>query len=79
MADLTIKPVAAAGNKLILQDQAGGAVLTTADSGATINGAPTIANLSNLSGTLPSGVDVKTAGGQAMVFLATVTLSLIHI
>ena len=36
MADLTIKPVGAAGNKLILQDQAGGAVLTTADSGATI-------------------------------------------
>ena len=35
MPDLTIKPVAAAGNKLILQDQAGGAVLTTADSGAT--------------------------------------------
>ena len=35
MPDLTIKPVAAAGNKLILQDQAGGAVLTTADSGAS--------------------------------------------
>ena len=36
MPNLTIKPVAAAGNKLILQDQAGGAVLTTADSGVTI-------------------------------------------
>tara|TARA_Y100000590_G_scaffold24674_1_gene28083 strand:+ start:1554 stop:2222 length:669 start_codon:yes stop_codon:yes gene_type:complete len=36
MPNLTIKPVGAAGNKLILQDQAGGAVLTTADSGATI-------------------------------------------
>ena len=36
MPDLTIKPVAAAGNKLILQDQAGGAVLTTADAGATL-------------------------------------------
>ena len=35
MPDLTIKPVAAAGNKLILQDQAGGAVLTTGDSGVT--------------------------------------------
>ena len=35
MPDLTIKPVAAAGNKLILQDQAGGSVLTTGDSGVT--------------------------------------------
>ena len=77
MADLIIKPQNTSGDKLILQDQAGQAVLTTADSGATIANAtlttPTIANLSNLSGTLPSGVDVKTAGGQAMVFLATVT------
>ena len=56
MPDLTIKPVAAAGNKLILQDQAGGAVLTTADSGATIatgvTGSPTIA-LTNA--TFPAG------------------------
>ncbi len=36
MPDLTIKPNAGSGNKLIFQDQAGGAVLTTADSGATI-------------------------------------------
>ena len=36
MPDFIIKPVAAAGNKLILQDQAGNAVLTTTDSGATI-------------------------------------------
>ena len=35
MPDLTIKPVAAAGNKLILQDQAGDPVLTTGDSGVT--------------------------------------------
>ena len=35
MPNLTIKPVAAAGNKLILQDQSGGAVLTTGDSGVT--------------------------------------------
>ena len=34
MPDLIIKPEATSGNKLILQDQAGGAVLTTADSGA---------------------------------------------
>ena len=36
MPDLIIKPTATSGNKLILKDQAGGAVLTTADSGATL-------------------------------------------
>ena len=35
MPDLIIKPTATSGNKLILKDQAGGAVLTTADSGVT--------------------------------------------
>ena len=35
MPDLIIKPQATSGNKVIIQDQAGGAVLTTADSGAT--------------------------------------------
>ena len=48
MPDLIIKPEATSGNKLILQDQAGGAVLTTADSGATLG---TISG-----GTLESGV-----------------------
>ena len=36
MGNLIIKGKGGAGNKLILQDQAGGAVITTADSGATI-------------------------------------------
>ena len=45
MPDLIIKPTTTSGNKLILQDQAGGAVLTTADTGATIGGA-TIINTS---------------------------------
>ena len=36
MADLTIKPQAGNSNKLILQDQQGGAVLSTSTSGATI-------------------------------------------
>jgi len=48
MPDLIIKPTATSGNKLILKDQAGGAVLTTADSGATLG---TISG-----GTLTSGV-----------------------
>lgn len=57
MPDLIIKPTATSGNKLILKDQAGGAVLTTADSGATIANAtlttPTIANMANC--TFPAG------------------------
>ena len=36
MANLIIKPQNVSGDKVIIQDQAGGAVLTTADSGATI-------------------------------------------
>ena len=70
MANLTIKPVAAAGNKLILQDQAGAAVLTTGDSGATIAsgvtggaglsgstslGTVTVGNLSNTAIVYPTG------------------------
>ena len=39
MADLIIKPATGDGNKLILQDKDGGAVLTTADSGATVTNA----------------------------------------
>ena len=36
MVDLVIRPTVGAGNKIILKDQADGAVLTTEDSGATI-------------------------------------------
>ena len=61
MPDLIIKPTATSGNKLILQDQAGGAVLTTADSGATIANAtlttPTIASMANC--TFPTGVIIN--------------------
>ena len=37
MANMIIRPAAGTGNKVIVQDQAGGAVLSTADSGATFN------------------------------------------
>ncbi len=51
MPDLIIKPKAGSGNKVILKDQGGGAVLTTADLGATIANAtlttPTIASMAN--------------------------------
>ena len=36
MANMIIRPAAGTGNKVIVQDQAGGAVLTTADAGADI-------------------------------------------
>ena len=36
MADLIIKPLTGAGNTVKIQDQAGGAILTSADSGATL-------------------------------------------
>lgn len=37
MADLIIKPTAGSGNKLIFKDQAGNPIITTADSGGTID------------------------------------------
>jgi hypothetical protein len=59
MPDLIIKPENTSGNKLILKDQAGGAVLTTSDSGATL-GNSTQDNITRLgtvtTGTLQSGV-----------------------
>ena len=63
MPDLIIKPAAQSGNKVIIQDQAGGAVITTADSGATITSAtltsptintPTIATPTISGDVLPS-------------------------
>ena len=64
MPDLIIKPENTSGNKLILKDQAGGAVLTTADSGATIANAtltaPTVADMSNC--TFPTGHVLQVVG-----------------
>jgi hypothetical protein len=57
MPDLIIKPAAQSGNKVIIQDQAGGAVITTADSGATI------ANATLTSPTLNSPILVTPALG----------------
>ena len=68
MPDLTIKPVAGGSNKLILQDQSGAAVLTTASSGATIanvtlSGSPTVASMSNF--TFPANHVIQTKTAQA--------------
>ena len=59
MADFIIKPVAAAGNKLILEDLAGGAVVTTSDSGATITS--TTLNSPTLAGTVTSATVLPNA------------------
>jgi hypothetical protein len=69
MANLVIRPASGTGNKVVVQDQAGGAVITTADSGATIANAtlttPTIANMANC--TFPVGhiIQFVTATGNA--------------
>ena len=44
MPDLIIKPLATSGNKVILQDQAGGAVVTTLDAGAIFQSKDTISD-----------------------------------
>ena len=49
MANLVIRPASGAGNKVVVQDQAGAAVLTTADSGATL------ANVTLANGVFPAG------------------------
>jgi hypothetical protein len=58
MPDLVIKPTAGAGNKLILQDQGGGALLTSATSGATLADGITLADMSNF--TFPTGHLIST-------------------
>ena len=64
MPDLTIKPNAGSGNKVIIQDQAGAAVLTTADSGATLSNS-TQDNITRLgtvaAGTIGSAVNLNSA------------------
>ena len=55
MADLIIKPLAGAGNTVRIQDQAGGSILTSADSGATIDGGVTIP-AAGITGTLVDAV-----------------------
>tara|TARA_B100000959_G_scaffold87349_1_gene92644 strand:- start:6953 stop:7849 length:897 start_codon:yes stop_codon:yes gene_type:complete len=64
MADLIIKPSPGAGNKLVLQTEDATDVLTTSNSGVAIT-APTITDLSNVTGTLPVGV----TGGSGLTLL----------
>ena len=64
MPDLIIKPEDTVGNKLILQDQAGGAVLTTADSG--VDSASTVLATKTGTETLTNKtLDVPTVGDMS--------------
>ena len=56
MGNLIIKGKGGAGNKLIIQDQAGAAVLTTTDSGATMASTVTDIPAAGVTGVLPVGV-----------------------
>ena len=72
MANLIIRPATGAGNKVVVQDQAGAAVLTTADSGATLAdgialGTPASGVVTNLSGVLPVGV----TGGSGLTAVSS--------
>ena len=58
MADLIIKPSVGTDNKLIIQNQAGNAVLTTDNSGVTL-GTVTAGNLSNSAIVYPDGHVLK--------------------
>ena len=81
MANLIIKPQNTSGDKVIIQDQAGGAVLTTADSGATIANAtlnsPTM--VTPALGTPASGVMTNMTGTPSAINLANATFPDGHI
>ena len=55
MANMIIRPAAGTGNKVIVQDQAGAAVMTTADAGAAIESNVTN-NAGDATGTIASAV-----------------------
>jgi hypothetical protein len=68
MANLVIRPASGTGNKVVVQDQAGGAVLTTADSGATMASNVTGIPAAGVTGVLPAAV----TGGSGLTALGTV-------
>jgi len=71
MVDLVIRPTIGAGNKIIIKDQAGGDVISTTDSGATITNASLTAPVINtgISGT--AILDEDAMGSDSETKLAT--------
>ena len=78
MADLIIKPATGDGNKLILQDKDGDAVLTTADTGASLTNinalTATTATVSNLTVTTGITQPVIVSGGNATYTFGSYTV-----
>ena len=64
---MIIRPATGTGNKVIVQDQAGGAVMTTADSGATISATLDNATQDGITrlGTVTTGTMNNTIGSSA--------------
>ena len=58
MADLIIKPTSGTGNKLILQNQAGNAILTTGNSATDTILAPAVGSVQNFTTNISSAVTV---------------------
>jgi len=71
MVDLVIRPTVGAGNKIIIQDQAGGPVLTTNDSGGTL------ANITGTISEIPTGTsgNLLTSDGSNWVSAAPPTIA----
>ena len=71
MADLIIKPATGASNSLLIKDQAGGAVITTGTSGATIASATLTSPVLNTGVTGTAILDEDAMGSDSATKLAT--------
>jgi len=76
MANLLIKPTTGPGNKVILQDQAGGDILTSADSGATIENAIITADTLTVTGSTGLGwrlLETQTSSDAGNIIIGSAT------
>jgi hypothetical protein len=71
MGNLTIKPATGASNSLLIKDQAGGAVITTGTSGATIASATLTSPVLNTGVTGTAILDEDAMGSDSATKLAT--------
>ena len=71
MANLIIRPASGAGNKVVVQDQAGAAVLTTADAGATMASTVTGIPAAGVTGVLPAAV----TGGSGLTAVSATNIT----
>ena len=71
MANLVLKPSTGAGNSVIVKDQAGGAVLTTADSGATIANATLASPMVTGNISIPNDGNIGSAGDADAISISS--------